>query len=458
MRRLGKTHLKSVQAWQRSHRQILTDGKGAWAIIAKKPHKQELASQGHQQLKARRAAHRAGDMRQWLTHLIGPPQPLFPAAIEAPPADSPAAKASAGAEILQHKYGVRRWDADRDSRIIRCSTDDAGRRRGSLLAPHEVPEELRATAEAAWNYGAEPIDFGDPTRALGAKEREYIRSAFAGAPGESQFKLCVMPHLGPEAQEATVSLIEAMLRSGLVPLWHKRALLLWTPKLSGGLRGLSLLEELLKSVEVIVTRRLEKSIRAHPLGRVLSESNVGYQKGRSATLVLDVMADFYDEAWQVPARELTLVPWDHVAFFDRIDTAVPDAVFKARGVPETTARLLVEIHSTNATLSALMPWGPSITRAVGAHQGGCSAPFLHAARARSQHGWWTITRPLRWLEASQSLKCRSPMMGTSLALSVKVACRLGSASNANRAGDSRQARRHRSSFVISMTMVALKKF
>ncbi len=367
----------ALRKWLRSNRLLIMESKESWGIVAKRLHRQELASSSRSALQARRAAHRAGDTRQWLHHLVGPPLPLFPAAIEAPTADTPAARASAGAEVLHQKYGVRRWDASRDSQVVFCSIDSAGRRRGWLRAPHEVSAAHTAAAEAAWNFGADPADFGDPARPLDSNEQSSLWEAFPGAPGGSHFKLSVVPCFGPAAQAATVALINAMLRSGLIPAWLKRALLLWMSKPNGGLRGISLLEELLKAVEAVVTRRLEESIHAHPPGRVLSESNVGFQKGRGSTLVLDVLADFWDEARQYPQRKLAHVPWDYVGFFDRIDTAVPDAILKARGVPDSAACLLVEAHSTNATLSALTPWGPTppVTRKVGSHQGGCSAPF-----------------------------------------------------------------------------------
>ena len=171
--------------------------------------------------------------------------------------------------------------------------------------------------------------------------------------------------------------MEAMLRSGLVSHWLKKALLTWILKPNGGLRGLSLLEELLKAVEATLTRRLEATIRSHPQGRVLASSNVGFQKGRGASLALDGTADFWDEARQRSDVPMAHIPWDYVTYFDRIDLTVPDAVKKARGVPENAARLFTEIHGTSATLTALTPWGPTppVERVIGAHQGGCSAPF-----------------------------------------------------------------------------------
>ena len=162
--------------------------------------------------------------------------------------------------------------------------------------------------------------------------------------------------MGAHAQDAAFALVEAMLRSGLVSHWLKKALLTWILKPNGGLRGLSLLEELLKAVEATLTRRLEATIRSHPQGRVLASSNVGFQKGRGAILVLDGTADFWDEARQRSDVPMAHIPWDYVTYFDRIDLAVPDAVKKARGVPENAARFFTEIHGTSATLTALTPW------------------------------------------------------------------------------------------------------
>ena len=70
------------------------------------------------------------------------------------------------------------------------------------------------------------------------------------------------------------------------------------------IHGLGMLGELIKVVGVTLTKRLEQVIRSHPLGHVLSPSNVGFQTRRGAQLVLDTTSDFWDEARE--SRERTL--------------------------------------------------------------------------------------------------------------------------------------------------------
>ncbi len=68
--------------WLRSHRSLLAGGKHAWAIVARKLHKQELANCSRANLQACKTAHLEGNTASWLSHLVGPPQAHYPAAIE----------------------------------------------------------------------------------------------------------------------------------------------------------------------------------------------------------------------------------------------------------------------------------------------------------------------------------------------------------------------------------------
>ena len=204
------------------------------------------------------------------------------------------------------------------------------------------------------------------------------RSSAHTAPGRSQFKMCVVQHCGQDAKAAMVAIVNAMLRTQLVPQVLKEAQLIWTSKHNGGVRGISLLEEIMKALEAIVANRIEAAMASLPLGAVLSSSNVGFQKGRGAELVLAVVQDFLDQAREQGQPPMSLLPWDVRSFFDEIDVAVPDAVMQSRGLPEDAAGLLVELHTAGATLRALTPWGctPPVLRRTGVHQGGCSAPLL----------------------------------------------------------------------------------
>jgi Reverse transcriptase (RNA-dependent DNA polymerase). len=146
-----------------------------------------------------------------------------------------------------------------------------------------------------------------------------------------------------------------MLRLQMVPRRLKHAPLVWTAKPNGGVRGLSLLGELLKVLEGVLVARVQAVLRRLPENSVLSASNVGFQEGRGAALVLHVMQDFWDEARERPSLRMVHLPWDYKSFFDEIDLAVPDAVMQARGLSPEVAGLLDEIHSSGATLSAITP-------------------------------------------------------------------------------------------------------
>ena len=97
-----------------------------------------------------------------------------------------------------------------------------------------------------------------------------------------------------------------------------------------------------------------------------------------SSLVLDIVADFVDQSRASADLTFTWVPWDFRGFFDELSVPMADAMMLHRGVPDTARRWFVEMHSHRATLAAVTPWGlsPPVTRALGVHQGSCSAPLL----------------------------------------------------------------------------------
>ena len=303
----GRTSAAKLQ-WVGEARALLCKGRHSWQAVSARLHKQAATTASRDALSERRAAHRKGDFRTWLALLAGPRTPTYPAPMEAPTSTTPAAKLAASAKVLQRKYGTRRWDPSA-SPLFCCRVDEAGRTRGSLTPLHGVPAGFRAAAVAARCGSVVGLAFGDLSRPLSRTERDSLWSLFAdGAPGKSQFKITVTGLLGREVQNAVVALVEAIIRLGLAPGWLKMALVVWADKPSGGVRGLSLLEELLKAPDSIMTRRVAEVLHRTPLDSVLSASNVGYQRGRSAALVLDVTQDFFDEAKEAPHRCLSHIP------------------------------------------------------------------------------------------------------------------------------------------------------
>ncbi len=365
-------------AWVRKvRRTIAEDKRNAWAVVARRLHRQALSAQERNLLLERREAHRKGDTAAWLSLYVGAASASYPAAMEAPTATTVEGKLAAGAMLLQGKYGSDPWDLN-TSGLFRSHRDDAGRVRGGLLPDSEVSDELQAASRAA-RLSTPALSFGDLARPLDQKERNRLWNLFEGSsPGISQFKLQVAECLGAEAQEAVIAIVEAIIRTGVAPAWLKRALVTWLEKPNGGHRGVSLLEELLKAPDAIMTQRVEEVLRQQPLGSVLSASNVGYQRHRSATLVLDLAMDLWDAARGDPQRQFTHFPWDYIAYFDVMRLPIADAVMAQRGVPDKGRRLFVELHSCGVTLCAFTPWGLTlpIPRKVGAHQGSVSAPLL----------------------------------------------------------------------------------
>ena len=366
--------------WRKALRALLVSSRESWTAMASRLHRQALCYMQRSAMQERREAHRSGDTAKWLRYLLGAPKHSLPAALESPTATTAAEKVAVGGRVLQEQYGTRHWDAD-SSGILCTSRDPRGRRRGALLPIAEVLPSKRRACEAAWHGRASlqyhPGIAGLLSR-LDASERRSLFGRFRkSGPGLSQFKLCAVSHMGIAAQEACIALLNAMLRLQLAPMWLKQGLLVWIDKPSGGLRGLCLMEELLKALDVILVERLEGILSTYPIGTILSSSNVGFQKGRGAGLVLDVAADFWDEARE-SATIHSHLPWDFRAFFDTIDLAVPDAILQARGVPPDFAGMLVELHGTGASLRAATPWGITapVLRRVGVPQGGCSAPLL----------------------------------------------------------------------------------
>ena len=243
----------------------------------------------------------------------------------------------------------------------------------------QAPLWAQAAAKAAWLEDLPRVDFGDLSQPLDDAERRLLWTAFGdGATGESQFKAAAAEHLGPAAQEATCALVEASVRTALAPACLKRATVVWADKPNGGTRGLSLMEELMKAAETVVCQRTERAMQRAPSGTVLSASNVGFQKARGCSLVLDLTADFWDHARQSPGVVSTHLPWDFRSYFDELDLVIADAIMAARGVPEPAGDLLLEVHTRDACMRACTPWGwtAPVQRKIGAHQGSSSGPLL----------------------------------------------------------------------------------
>ena len=227
--RLPSLHNKSAfRSWKRRCLDMLVFHRESWLAISRKCYRSSCQHATNTAILSRRQAHREGDISQWLLYLVGPPQPTFPASLESPTARTASGKCYAAASYLQHKYGMLQAKPDL-SHILHVHHDEAGRSRGALLPPDLLPQSVR---EVMFNTPSQappaPELLNGP---LTPSERTKLWSGLRhGAPGKSQFKLALVPHLGTEAVAAAESLIEAMLRTGLAPRILKGAMLVWAGK------------------------------------------------------------------------------------------------------------------------------------------------------------------------------------------------------------------------------------
>ena len=107
------------------------------------------------------------------------------------------------------------------------------------------------------------------------------------AAGESDFKIGTLPSLPDCASETIKSLLQTMWKLAIIPGNLVSTILVLVPKPTGGLRGISLMEEMLKVLDSLLLHRMNNGLLpGRHLGEFISDLNRAYKKGMSTSDIL----------------------------------------------------------------------------------------------------------------------------------------------------------------------------
>lgn len=108
--------------------------------------------------------------------------------------------------------------------------------------------------------------------------------------------MAAVQFFGEKLKQLVMDLVDVQMVLGLVPKENKRVVVVHIDKPGGGSRPLSLFEEMTKTVEGVLAKRMDAACARVKLGGVLSSSNHAYQLGRGTLQPLAVDALVREEA------------------------------------------------------------------------------------------------------------------------------------------------------------------
>jgi hypothetical protein len=253
--------------------------------------------------------------------------------------------------------------------------------------PVETLEEAQHPDRRRWGHGVawEGI-FGLITE---EERKTLLRMQPSKAPGPSGFKMAALQYFPVWVQEWAVALLEAIIIISLVPRAVKDHEVVHLLKSDGGLREITLFEEILKAADGLVLARLERVRLAAPAGSVLSRLNIAYEAGLDA----DIMVDLDEAVWAdatIQDKSLVDLTLDYWSYFPRCQPLITDASLEARGYPEAVGDWFAELDAEQV-VRFRTPWGSTIgiLRLIGYAQG------LQSTAWRSKLPQDPL---LRWLE------------------------------------------------------------
>ena len=164
-------------------------------------------------------------------------------------------------------------------------------------------------------------------------------------PGPSYWKTAFLPFFPPWAQEAYWDLIDTQRVCRIVASAIKKAIQVHLDKPTGGVRPLTMLEELFKAIEGPPARRKASSRRVWPDGTVYQAFNMaGEIYNRAASEVLYTDALVCEDATG-SNRPFSRTPTDYEKFFNIIQTAVCEAVEECMNIQSCSSELTSEAFS-----------------------------------------------------------------------------------------------------------------
>ena len=224
-----------------------------------------------------------------------------------------------------------------------------------------------------------------------SEDEKKIFSPSSRAPGPSRIQRSVFAYLPPSWRALYLICLEICVRISVLPNFAKKTLIFLIPKPDGGERPLTLLEDFTKCAERILKHRLN-TIRygKYKTGDLLNDGNVAYEQGRATSAMLIplqiALADALetaririanyqdlpteDELIKSGAKPIVLLAWDFLKFFDLVQTPIPFALMRKRGINSLTVMFLEHMYD-GLTHQIITPWGPTalIARLRGICQG-----------------------------------------------------------------------------------------
>ena len=206
----------------------------------------------------------------------------------------------------------------------------------------------------------DPVEFwGDlvaPTRP--SERRSLVDGRLNSRPGPSGWKLFFL-RLFPEwAQGAYWQLVDTQRSCALVAHQAKLADQVHIPKTSGGIRPLSMLEESLKAIEGVSSRRRVLARKDLRVGQIYASSNLAGEPGFQAAAEAMYVDCFVCEDSLRHFMPLSRVGADYENFFSTIVRSACDALEECRGVPDDARRLMQECFE-DFHVSVETRWGPT---------------------------------------------------------------------------------------------------
>ena len=233
-----------------------------------------------------------------------------------------------------------------------------------------------------------------PTKEMHGKltiEEKQVFSDSSRSPGPSGIQRSVFAYMPKPWRTLYLLCLEICVRIAILPNFAKATLIFLLPKPDGGERPLTLLEDFTKCVERVLKHRLNLiRYKTYRTGDLLCPDNVAYEKGcGTSAMLLPIqlaLADAIQEAKtrtaegkDLPSEEqllsrgakpLVLFAWDFLKFFDLVQTPIPFALMRHRGINTLTVMFLEHMYD-GMTHQVITPWGTTspINRLRGICQG-----------------------------------------------------------------------------------------
>lgn len=168
-----------------------------------------------------------------------------------------------------------------------------------------------------------------------------------------------------------------MWRTQTVPSALLRTKLILLPKPTGGERGISLMEEMVKALDALLYRRIMHAVKADKLmSDFLSPANRAYKRGTSCSDILLAHSCIKEDAVHGKSPLVTMM-MDLAKFFDTVQLDVVEAVLRIKKAPDKVIAMIRALyHESDITVHCQYGATAPIRRSIGIHQGSALSCLL----------------------------------------------------------------------------------